>query len=107
MKTKMEIKKEQLIRMIAYKSGINYDKVRNMYNVAENEIKNLLAKANENQDVYVKIFTGITLHSEFIPEKEQINNLTNKMIITKSKIKVKANITNKYREKLIEYSKLN
>lgn len=99
---KNEIKKEQFIKMIAKKSGIDCSVVRNVYNTAENEIKNLLAKADESQDVYIKIFTGVTLHSKFVPEKEQKNNLTGETIITKNKIKVKANITKEYCEKLIE-----
>ncbi|MCM1224366.1 MAG: HU family DNA-binding protein [Lachnospiraceae bacterium] len=95
------IKKEQFIKMIAKKIGMDYNTVRKVYNAIENEVKDLLSKADEKQDIYIKIFTGIALHSKFIPEKEQKNNLTGKIITTKNKIKVKADITKEYCEKLI------
>lgn len=95
------VKKEQFIKMIAKKSGIDCNIVHKVYSTIENEVKDLLAEASEHQDIYIKIFTGITLHSKFVSEKEWKNNLTGKMITTKNKVKVKANITKEYCEKLI------
>lgn len=95
------VKKEQFIKMIVKKSGIDCNIVRKLYSTIENEIKDLLSKADANQDIYIKIFTGIALHSKFVPEKEWKNNLTGEMITTKNKIKVKADITKEYCEKLI------
>lgn len=95
------IKKEQFIKMIAKKSGIDCNIVRKVYSTFENEVKDLLAKAGENQDIYIKIFTGIVLHSKFVPKKEWKNNLTGEIITTKNKIKVKADITKEYCEKLM------
>ena len=55
---------------------------------------------NEEQDVCIKLFEGISLDGIYVPEKTKTNNLTGKTNLVKSKIKPKFTITRSYCEKL-------
>lgn len=97
--------KEMLCRRIASSSQYDLRTVKNIYNSIESNIRELLSCADPSTDIIVKLFDGISINSSYIPEKEKINNLTGELIITKSKIKPKANITRYYCEKLTNDNK--
>lgn len=118
--------KEMLIRQIAEECGKKFanvrpDKedwqlerfrdneelsiVRGIYNIFEDIITKILSTTSPTNYITLKLFEGISIDSEFIPEKEKVNNLTGKKITTTNKIKAKANITRNYCEKLYAYSK--
>lgn len=100
MRKKVKITKESLIRDIAKASDKNIYDVREMYDAFESVIFKKLATVNEDEDVCIKLFEGINLDGEFIPEHTKKNNLTGKLIHVDSKIKPKFNITRYYCEKL-------
>ena len=104
-KTKVTYTKDMLVKMIANECGENISSVKNVYNALEHDIANLLSSADINTDISIRLFEGIVLNSEFVPEKAKVNNLTGETITTTSKIKPTAHITRCYREKITDYSK--
>lgn len=94
------IKKEKLIREVAKLSRNNISDVKAIYNVLEDVIFNLLSSVDENEDVCIKLFEGISLEGKYVPEKIKKNNLTGETHSVESKIKPKFNITRSYCEKL-------
>lgn len=100
MKKQNKITKEMLIKGIAKESKINILDVKDCYNTLENIIFNMLSSVDEEQDVCIKLFEGVTLNGKFSPEKTKKNNLTGEINLVHSKIKPKFNITRSYVEKL-------
>lgn len=100
MKEQIVITKESLIRNIAKNTNNNIYDVREIYNALENIIFDTLYSVNEEQDVCIRLFEGISLDGKYISEKTKRNNLTGKLSVVESKIKPKFNITRNYCEKL-------
>jgi len=74
--------------------------IKTVYSTLEESLFNILSSVDENQDVSIKLFEGVTLDGCYSPEKTKKNNLTGKMSFVESKIKPKFNITRSYCEKL-------
>lgn len=74
--------------------------VKDVYNVLEDVIFDVLSSADKKQDVCIKLFEGVSLDCKYIPESVKQNNLTGKTSLVESKIKPKFNITRYYCEKL-------
>lgn len=94
------VKKENLIRDVARQTNNNISDVKFVYNALENIIFRLLSSVNENEDVCIKLFEGISLDGKYMPEKTKKNNLTGETHFVEGKIKPKFNITRSYCEKL-------
>lgn len=94
------VKKENLIRDVARQTNNNISDVKIIYNTLENIIFNLLSSVNENEDVCIRLFEGISLDGKYMPEKIKKNNLTGEIHFVEGKIKPKFNITRFYCEKL-------
>lgn len=103
--TRATYNKEMLIKDVAEITEKNINTVRVIYNALEDNIVKLLSFANPNTDVIIRLFEGISICGTFVPEKTKVNNLTGKPITVKSKIKVKANITDNYCDKITNYNK--
>ena len=97
--------KEKMIRRIAKEFNGDIDTVKAVYNLLERNIAEVLSSADKKTDVSIRLFEGISIDSTFIPEKEKINNLTGELLVTKKKIKPKANITRYYCDKITNYNK--
>lgn len=102
-KNKIVYTKAKIIKMVARRARIRKTLVKKMYLALEEEIMRMLAEADENDDVSLRLFEGISIDSEFLPKKEKLNNLTGETIITQEKVKAKANITRYYCDKLSHY----
>ena len=100
MKKQIKITKESLIKNIAKQANKTISDTKDIYNALEDIIFNTLSYANEEQDVCIKLFEGITLDVTFVSEKTKKNNLTGEVKLVSSKIKPKFNITRSYCEKL-------
>ena len=100
MKEKIKITKESLIRDIAKQTNKNVNDVKEFYNTLEKTIFDILSSVDVNGDISIRLFEGISLNGNYIPEKTKQNNLTGKMSLVESKIKPKFNITRSYCEKL-------
>ena len=104
-KIKTTYTKDMLIKRISKECGENPRVVRDIYNALEEDMARLLSCANEDVDISIRLFEGITLGSTFVPEKAKLNNLTGETIMTLEKIKPKAHITRNYCEKITNYNK--
>lgn len=94
------IKKEKLIRDIAKQTNNNIADVKIIYNALESVIFDYISSVDENEDISIKLFEGITLDGKYVSEKTKKNNLTGETHFVQSKIKPKFNITRSYCEKL-------
>lgn len=94
------ITKENLIKIITKNSNNDIFNVKNFYNILEDTLFDLLSSTNEDNDICIKLFEGISLDGKFIHEEIKKNNLTGETITVPSHIKPKFNITRTYREKL-------
>lgn len=104
-KNKITYTKEMLIKRISKESRKDLRIVRTIYNALEQDIFEILCSADEDNDVSIRLFEGISIDSTFVPEKTKVNNLTGNTIVTSKKIKPKANITRNYCEKLTNHNK--
>ena len=96
----MKVTKESLIKEIAKQTNNSICDTKVFYNALEDVIFNLLSSVNENQNVCIKLFEGISLDGKYVSEKTKKNNLTGEIGLVDSKIKPKFNITRSYCEKL-------
>lgn len=94
------ITKDSLIRNIARNSKQTINNAKDFYDTLESIIFDALSSVDENQDVCIRLFEGISLDGIYIPEKTKKNNLTGEVGLVESKIKPKCNITRSYCEKL-------
>lgn len=100
MKEEVKITKDSLIRTIAKQTKKSVSSTKDFYNAFENVIFDMLSSVNEEQDICIKLFEGISLDGTYIEEKTKKNNLTGEVNLVPSKIKPKFNITRTYCEKL-------
>lgn len=100
MEKQIRFTKENLIKDIAKQTNNNITDVKEIYNALENVIFDILSSVNEDRNVDIRLFEGISLDGIYIPAKEKKNNLTGKTSLVESKIKPKFNITRSYVEKL-------
>ena len=100
MKNQIRFTKENLIKDIAKQTNKNISDVKEIYNALENLVFDILFSVDENRDVDIRLFEGISLDGIYVPAKEKKNNLTGKTSLVESKIKPKFNITRSYVEKL-------
>jgi hypothetical protein len=92
------ISKKRLMKSI--KSSHTRSVVKDIYGLFENAIFDTLSSVNEEQDICIRLFEGISLDGTFIPEQNKRVNLTGKMVWVESKIKPRFNITRSYCDKL-------
>ena len=92
--------KENLINEIAKHTNKTIVDTKIFYNALETVVFNILSSVNEEQDVRIKLFEGISLNGNYIPKKTKHNNLTGQLSLVESKIKPKFEITRTYCEKL-------
>lgn len=100
MKEPIKFTKENLIKDIARQTNKNISDVKDIYNALEKDIFDILSSVNEDRNVCIRLFEGISLDGTYIPEQTKKNNLTGKTSFVESKIKPKFNITRSYCEKL-------
>lgn len=99
-KEKLTYTKADLIKSIARECGFHKEEVRMVYESLDNHIIEALSNANENTDVVVRLFDGVSINSTFVPEMERHNNLTGEDIVAMCKIRPKVKLTRNYREKI-------
>lgn len=97
---KVTYTKDMLIKTAAKDCRIDRNTVKDVYESIEDSVSDALSSANEDSDVSVRLFEGIVLNGVYVPSHEKVNNLTGKMIVTKSKIVPKAHITRTYCDKI-------
>ena len=95
-----KVTKDMMVREIAKVTGKELKAVREFYAAMENALADFLVQAGKDNDVMVKLFEGISVKGTYEPQKMIKSNLTGDMIKTAEKIKVKANITRSYSDKI-------
>lgn len=100
MRESIKVTKENLIRNVAKQTNNSIQDVKDIYNALENLIFDILSSVDEDRDVCIKLFEGVSLEGVYTSEKTKINNLTGKTSLVESKIKPRCNITRSYCEKL-------
>lgn len=96
----MIVTQENLVKQIADKENINVTTVRTVFKSTEDIIFNHLASATASQNIIIKLLDGLSLESNYIPERE-IHTYDN--IVCKSRIRAKAKVTRYYNRKLNGY----
>ena len=66
---------------------------------------NSLSSVNEERDVCIRLFEGVSIDGTYIPERTKTINLTGESRFMESKIRPKFNITRNYCDKLNSVSK--
>lgn len=102
MKEPIRFTKENLIKDIAKQTNKNISDVRDIYNALEKDVFDILSSVDEDKDVNIRLFEGISLNGVYVPEMKKTNNLIGKSSLVESKIKPKCSITRSYCEKLNE-----
>ena len=100
MREKIKITKENLVKDIAKQSNKNINDVKEIYNILEKTIFDLLSSVNKDNDICIRLFEGISLDGTYVSEKTKKNNLTGEVNLVESKIKPKFAITRSYCDKL-------
>lgn len=97
-----KITRENLVRMVADKTLLSTNIVKDVYDTLENLVLENVKSTDEENNIVIKLFDGLTINSVYQPEKTKLNNLTGEVITTKGKIKPKATFTRSYCNKLCE-----
>lgn len=98
-----KITKEELIRSISESSKTPIFMVRRIYDCIENEVRERLSKVNKSQSVTIKLFEGLTIKGEYVPQKKVVSNLpqySDKNQVSPEKIKPTAKFSRRYGENL-------
>jgi nucleoid DNA-binding protein len=103
LKEQITITKDKVIRDIAYRTSNSIIDTKNFYNALEEYLFATLASVDENKDVTIRLFEGISLDGTYACEKTKKNNLTGETNFVESRIKPKFKITRYYNEKLNKY----
>ncbi len=96
----LTITQENLIKEIASKENLNVATVRDIFQSAEDIIFAHLSSTTPSENVMIKIFDGLSVECNYIPEKEIHTYDT---IICKPKIWAKPKITRYFNRKLNGY----
>lgn len=96
----MIITQDKLLKKIARKEGKNVATVRNIFKTTEDVIFDCLSSTTPNENIIIKLFNGITLECNYIPEKE-IHTYDD--IVCKPRLHTKAKITRYFNRKLNNY----
>lgn len=92
--------REDMVGIISEQTSLSMSVVRAVIDELEMQIYDILSSSSESTDNVIKLFRGITFYSRFIPQKNQVNNITGEMILTKEKIKPKVKFARYYCEEL-------
>lgn len=94
------ITKREVIKSLAHELNMTIGSISSVYNSLENKIKLMLANADDDKNIELRLFDGVKLHSRVVPYRERFDTLTGKRKMYDRKIKVKANFTRTYLNKL-------
>lgn len=83
-------------RFIAHMDKMILSFTNIIYAATENKIKELLSQTNEEEDVSIRLFEGISVDCMYIPEREKTNNFNGEVIIYPPYIKPKFSVSRNY-----------
>ena len=95
-----KITRDSLIKTISKKTMVNVEYIKEFFDALEDTIVEHLSSVEEDNDVVIKLFNGISLKGVFVPEHKIRNNNVSTNDTVPSKIKPRFNITKTYIERL-------
>lgn len=93
-------KKNDIIQSIIDKTERNPELIKIIYDAIEDEINSRLLSVNEDQDVKMQVFDGIWISGTYMPPRFKQNNLVGENQYVKAKIKVKADASRRFKDKI-------
>lgn len=99
-KNKISYTKDSISKEVARDIKFSPDHVREVIECIEEKVAKHLAEADERNDVSVRLFTGISFNSEYVPEREYVSSLSGEKSTASARIRPKAHITRNYRDKI-------
>lgn len=93
-------KKNDIIQSIIDKTERNPGLIKIIYDAIEDEINSRLLSVNEDQDVKMQVFDGIWISGTYMPPRFKQNNLVGENQYVKAKIKVKADASRRFKDKI-------
>lgn len=95
------IKREQIIKRVAGKTRNEIALVRDIYNAVEESVIEAIVETEKcKEDTQIKLFNGLCIRSAFFPETKKRNNFTGEIETVKSRIRVKAEISRRFKENI-------
>lgn len=99
----MEITREQLIRLLAEKSGYYQQDIRHVLNCLRDLIPDLLSDVTkENDKILIRLCEGIALRATFVDERERVDPRDRTPIICPETIRLGTNYSEGFKEKVQE-----
>lgn len=96
--TKITMNVNELAKNVANETGVSQKKAREIIDTIEALTVNQLAVANEETSVEVKLFTGLSVKSTYVPAHEGRNPQTGETLTIAAKNRVSAKIGNVLKE---------
>lgn len=88
-----EIYKPQIVASVAEKLNLYKSDVERVYDSIEETTMKLLSSADEDRDVFIRLFNGVILSATFSPIKKRNSPALGGEIIIQPKLKFKASFT--------------
>ena len=99
----MEITREQLIKLLADRTGYYQQDVRHVLNCLRDLIPELLSDVTkENDKVLVRLCEGIALRATFVDERERVDPRNRKPIVCPETIRLGTNYSEGLKNKVQE-----
>lgn len=99
----MEISREQLIKLLADKSGYYQQDIRHVLNCLRDLIPELLSDVTkENDKVLVRICEGVAFRATFVDERERIDPRDRTPIICPETVRLGINYSDGFKNKIQE-----
>ena len=102
-KETLSVSRDDMINRVSIQTGQKKEIVQDVFDSLEEIIYSLIQRTTDTTNVYIRLFRGLTIKSEYRPEKKKINNLTGDTITVHEGIKPKATFTQWYRDSLSSY----
>lgn len=94
------VSKEDLIENISSVTHEQKEFVKNVLEALNNTVREYLSGVNAKEEVSIKVLDGITIDGYYQEGKEKRSNITKEKITVSPKIKIKANISKYFKNKI-------
>lgn len=95
-----KFKQEDVITLVKAKSGFYKTDLRKVFSALEESLIDILATAQLDDPVEIKLFDGFVLQAKREPERPSVDPRTGENIIAREKIKPNVKIRRSYKENI-------
>lgn len=96
-----KITTQELVKEVAAKAKVSQVKTREFIDALNEVIVEDLKSADKDTSVEIKLFSGVSLMTEFVDAHEARNPKTGELVLTEPKLKVKAKFTPTFKKGLM------